>query len=125
MRTDKKFITSPRVSKRSSKKTDFVSVVLFSENHGYRMKSYGPIPLIQIEGKTLIEKQIESIRAIFTNFEIILCSGFETEKTVNFVREHFENINIRVVENQVHYNSNCCESARLCINNTMNNKILY
>lgn len=125
MRTDKKFITSPRISRSLSKQTDFVSVVLFSENHGYRMKSYGPIPLIQIEGKSLIEKQIDSIKSIFTNFEIILCSGFETEKTVNFIRDHCGNVNIRVVENQVHYNSNCCESARLCINNTMNNKILF
>jgi choline kinase len=124
MRTDKKFITSPKISRSSGKKTDFVSVVLFSENHGYRMKSYGPIPLIKIDGKSVIERQIDSIKSIFSNFEIILCSGFETEKTVNFIKEHFSDINIRVVENQVHYNSNCCESARLCINNTTSNKII-
>ena len=100
-------------------------MVLFSENHGYRMKSYGPVPLIKIDGKSLIETQINAIKSTFSNFEIILCSGFETERTVNFIKEKFNNINIRVVENQVHYNSNCCESARLCINNTMNNKILF
>ena len=126
MRNNKRLITTPRIKKGSvEKRTDFVSVVLFSENHGYRMKSYGPVPLIEVRGKRLIEWQIEAITASFTNFEIILCSGFETEKTVNFIKDNFENINIRVVENQVHYNSNCCESARLCINNTTNNKILF
>lgn len=125
MRNKNRFITSPKVGQSSIKKTDFVSIILFSENHGYRMKSYGPTPLIEIEGKSLIERQIDSIKATFNNFEIILCSGFETEKTVTFIQENFSNINIRVVENQVHYNSNCCESARLCINNTMNNKIIF
>ena len=119
-----KYIVSPKGS-NSDKKTEFVSIVLFSENHGYRMKSYGPIPLIDIDGKSLLEKQINAIKATFRNFEIILCSGFETVKTVNFIKDKFQSVNIRVVENQVHYNSNCCESARLCLNNTTNHKILF
>ena len=102
MRNKNRFITSPKVGQSSGKKTDFVSIILFSENHGYRMKSYGPTPLIEIEGKSLIERQIDSIKATFSNFEIILCSGFETEKTVTFIQEKFGDINIRVVENQVH-----------------------
>ena len=125
MRTNDRFITSPRVDKNSGPKTEFGSVILFSENHGYRMKSYGPIPLVKIKGRSLLERQVEAIKSTFHNFEIIVCSGFETERTVNFIKENFSDINIRVVENQVHYNSNCCESARLCINNTMNNKIVF
>jgi hypothetical protein len=117
------FITSPR-SKVKPRNEEFVSVLLFGENHGYRMKSYGPISLMPVEGKTLIEKQVETIKASFNNFEIILCAGFEIEKIVNFVKDNFADINFRVVENQVHYNSNCCESARLCINNTNNTKII-
>ena len=125
MKNKTRFITSPKnLDSSHHRKTEFVSVVLFSENHGYRMKSYGPVPLITIDGKSLIETQINAIKSTFANFEIILCSGFETERTVNFIKEKFCNLNIRIVENQVHYNSNCCESARLCINNTMNNKIL-
>ncbi len=101
-----------------------VSVVLFSENHGYRMKSYGPISLMKIEGKTLIQRQVESIKASFKKFEIVLCSGFETAKTVEFVKTNFADVNIRVVENQIHFNSNCCESARLCMHNINNDKII-
>ncbi len=126
MRKKTRFITSPQTKQVDGNALDsFISVVLFGENHGYRMKSYGPIPLTKIEGSTLIQRQVESIKATFKNFEIILCSGFETQKTVEFVKDNFADINIRVVENQMHFNSNCCESARLCINNINNDKILF
>lgn len=123
MKKSNRFITSP-IGKKPSGLDDFISIILFSENHGYRMKSYGPISLMKIQGKTLIQTQIEAIKATFKHFEIILCSGFETDKTVEFIKNNFADINIRVVENQVFFNSNCCESARLCLHNTNNDKIL-
>lgn len=127
MRNKKAFITSPKSDQQDQTRIpkDLVTVVLLSENHGHRMKSYGPISLIKLGGKTLLEKQIEAISSTFDNFEIIICSGFETEKTSEFVKSKFKDLNIRIVENQLHYNSNCCESARLCINNTMNDRILF
>lgn len=127
MRNHNRYITTPKNKRDTSSKAveDFITIVLFSENHGYRMKSYGPVSLIKIGGKTILETQIEAIKASFYNFEIIVCSGFETQKTVNFIKEKFPEVNIRVVENQVHFNTNCCESARLCLNNTSNDKILF
>lgn len=127
MRNKKAFITSPKLDKQeqSGIPKDLVTIILLSENHGHRMKSYGPISLIKLGGKTLLEKQIETISSTFENFEIIVCSGFETEKTVDFIKSKFKNLNIRIVENQMHYNSNCCESARLCLNNTMNDRVLF
>jgi len=127
MKKNKKYITTPKSNNGFSgdRIHDFVTIIFFSENHGYRMKSYGPVGMIKIGDKTILEKQIESIKAVFVNFEIIVCSGFETHKTVNYIKEKFTDINIRVVENQVHFNSNCCESARLCLNNTSNTKILF
>ena len=118
------FITSPKKSDVVKVVDDFVTIIILGENHGYRMKSYGPLPLIKIHNKTLIERQVESIKATFSNFEIILCVGFEATKTINFIKHKFPRVNIRTVENQVHFNSNCCESARLCINNTVNNRII-
>jgi len=127
MRNQSRYITTPRHEKGDGSNTtqDFVTVVLFSENHGYRMKSYGPVSLIKIGDKTILEAQVDAIKACFLNFEVIVCSGFETQKTVNFIKDKFPEINIRVVENQVHFNTNCCESARLCLNNTANDKILF
>ncbi len=121
---NKKFITSPLAASRSRRDSP-VSFILLAENHGYRMKSYGPISLVKIGDKTLIEKQIEAIKASFLNFEVIICSGFETSKIYNFIRRTFgHSENIRIVENQVYFHSNCCESIRLCLNNVTNSNIV-
>ena len=104
MRNNNRYITTPRFKERPVRGAinDFVTIIFFSENHGYRMKSYGPVSMIKMGSKTILE----------------------TPKTVNYIKDKFPDINIRVVENQVHFNSNCCESARLCLNNTSNNKVL-
>ena len=103
----------------------FVTVVLLGENYGYRMKSQGPTPLIPIQNKkTVLELQVNAIKSIFANYEIILCSGFDTKKVSQFVKTRLAKENIRIVENQVHYNSNSCESLRLALNNTCNDKVL-
>jgi hypothetical protein len=119
----KEYITSVK-REQSNKLTDFVTFILLSENYGHRMKSYGPVSLLKIKDKSLLEQQIDCIKAVFLNYEVIICSGFETFKTVEFVKENFSNINIRIVENQMHFNSNCCESVRLCLSNTMNTKVV-
>ncbi len=110
---------------RDDRRKDLVSVILLSENHGYRMKSYGPISLVMVGNKTLLEHQIDAIQASFVNFEVILCAGFETNKIYNFVKKTYgPSCRIRIVENQVYYHSNCCESIRLCMNNIMSDKIV-
>ena len=88
-RANKKYITSPLASAEGDKRDLPVSFILLAENHGYRMKSYGPISLVKVGGKTLIERQVESIKATFVNYEIIICSGFETSKIYNYVKKHF------------------------------------
>lgn len=123
------FITSPKAGAKNAVEVredlPFTTVILLSENHGHRMKSYGPVSMLKIGAETLLEKQVKAIKSVLKNFEIILCCGFETFKTVSYVKTRFPNLNIRVVENQIHYNSNCAESARLCLNNTMNSRILF
>ena len=124
MRRTTKFITSPKEKLSGERVDDFVSVVLLSEKCGYRMKSYGPIPLLRIGGKCLIDIQIEEIQSVFSEFEIILCSGFGSTKIAKYIRETYPTLNIRIVENQLYEYSNSCESLRLCLNNTTNNKVL-
>lgn len=124
MRNNKKFITTPRSSGKKKPIKDFVSIIILGENHGHRMKSFGPLPLIKMGGETLLEHQVKTISSVFSDYEIILCVGFEAKKISEFVRKNFEGIPIRVVENQVHYNTNCSESARIAINNTRNHRCL-
>lgn len=119
----KKFIVDARREDKK-KRGDFVSVVLLSENYGYRMKSYGPMSLLKIDKSSLIEQQINVIKSFFINYEVIVCCGFEAKKTIDYLKANFKNENVRIIENQVYSNSNSCESARLCLNNTMNHKVL-
>ena len=103
---------------------DLISVVILCDLPGYRMKSYGPTSLVSINNKCLIDLQIDAIKKTFSNYEIILCVGFDSEKIYKYVRSKYKNINIRLVENQIFNSCNSCEGARLAINNTLNDKIL-
>jgi len=114
-------ITSPRNRQRKDIK-EFITFIILAENHGYRMKSHGPIPMIKIGEKTILEKQIETIKSCFINYEIIVCAGFESFKINSHIKDGLFD-KVRVVENQIHYNTNCCESIRLCLGNTNNSRI--
>jgi hypothetical protein len=105
-------------------KTELISVILLCDSPGYRMKSYGPLPLINIASHKLIDMQIKAIQQTLLNFEIILCVGFDSDKIVKYIRSKYSNLPIRIVENQLFNSSNNCESARLALNNTLNNKVL-
>lgn len=124
------YITSAQKPKKAKKKkaappkTPLVSIVLLSENYGYRMKSCGPIALVKVGNRTLLEHQLEAIKSSFSNYEIVLCCGFQAEQVISFVQLKCAEHPVRVVENQIHQVTNCCESARLGLNNLSNNKVL-
>ena len=122
MRRNTRFITSLQDGNGSIH--ELVTVALLSAQAGHRMKSYGPTPLLQLGNKTLLDHQISVISSVFKNFELIVCVGFHGDKVTKYIKERYSGLNIRVVENQMHYHSNCCESARLCLNNTTNGKVL-
>lgn len=125
MKQKSRFITSTTGSPTTGKRDEKVTFILLAENYGYRMKSYGPLPLINIGEKTLLEHQIDAISSAFIDFEIVLCSGFETHKVYHYIQSTFPpSMPIRIVENQVYYHSNCCEGLRLCMNNTRNSHIV-
>ena len=44
-------------------------------------------------------------------------------KVEKYIRLKHKNINIRIVENQTYSQTNSCESLRIALNNTQNNKI--
>jgi choline kinase len=124
-RKTSRFITTVKPDTTEARRDDKVTFILLAENYGHRMKSYGPVSLIKIGNKSLIEHQVDAIKSVFIDFEIILCSGFETQKVYQFLQNVLpQDFPIRIVENQIYYHSNCCEGLRLCLNNTRNNKIV-
>lgn len=103
--------------------SEFVSFIIICDSPGYRMKSYGASPLLDIGNLKLLDIQIKAIKNCFTNFEIILCVGFDSSSIIKYVRNNLKNINIRIVENQLYEQTNSCESLRLSLNNICNNKV--
>ena len=96
MRKEKYIISAKESHLKENAVKDYITVVLLGENHGHRMKSYGPIPLIKVDKKTLLQKQIEAIKAVFPKYEIILCSGFDAKKTTEYVKNNFKKENIQL-----------------------------
>lgn len=119
--------TSEFTTKAKGERIDssFYTIVLFSDSHGYRLKKVGPVQFVKINKKTLLQYQVEAITKKFKNCEIILGCGFESSSIAKYIKEKFKKVNIRIVENQLFRNSNSCESVRMCLLNTNNNKIVF
>ncbi len=122
MPAKKQCITSPKSKKTLAQ--ELVSIVFLCDSPGYRMKSYGAIPLIPFRTKRLIDLQISTIKSVFKNFEIIVCVGYDSDRVCKYIRNKYKNINIRIIENQIYEKSNSCESVRLSLNNVNNEKVI-
>lgn len=105
-------------------KDNLITAIILCDLPGYRMKSYGPASLIKVNKKLLIDLQIEYITKRFPKYEIIICVGFDAEKISKYIRSKYNNLNIRIVENQIFSSCNSCEGVRIALNNTFNDKIL-
>jgi choline kinase len=89
------------------------------------MKAFGNVAMIPINSKErVIDRHISQITKQISNPEIILSIGYDSHRVQSYVQKKYKNINIRCVENTQHEESSVCESLRLAINNTYNNRIL-
>lgn len=122
MKTKTKSKKNKNLVKNISK--ELITVILLCDSPGYRMKSYGPLSLINIGSKKLIDIQISAIRNTFKNFELVLCLGFDSEKVCRYIKATYPKLNIRIVENQLYNSSNSCEGLRLSLNNICNDKVI-
>jgi CTP:phosphocholine cytidylyltransferase-like protein len=120
MRNKKDFITTPKAITNSF--DELLTVVIFERPSNAKLKTV-LFPFIKINGKPLLEKQIEAIESSIKTFEVIFCCGPSSNKIHEYAKK-YKHINLRIVENQLFNDTNCCESIRLAINNTLNNKIL-
>ena len=60
-----------------------IAVIIPAAGTGRRMKSYGPKPLIRVGESTVINIQIETIKAHIDTKDIILVCGFRADKLMN------------------------------------------
>ena len=116
-------IVSPR-AKRVSKYQDFVTIVLLHDQPAFKLKNKTSPVLINLDKFTLLEYQLKIIDKKFKNYEIIICTGFLCDKLNLWLKKKYKKYNIRIIENTHFTEYNSCESARLCLQNTNNDKIL-
>lgn len=121
--------TLARISKKKEKKKplsqEFFSVVLLHAGAVGRTKNKKPVGLIKFGNMCLLDHQIKAIKSKFKNCEIIISVSCGARETRQHLLEKHKNKNIRVIENTQPNSTNSCETARLCLNNINNDRIIF
>lgn len=111
----------PIHSRKSDKHKNQMSIVILAANMGYRVKSYGPKCLLENNsGIALLNLQINNIKAVYPESEIIITVGFEADKVLKKIPP-----NIRIIENQLYQVTNIIEEIRLSLNNILSGGVLF
>jgi choline kinase len=93
-----------------------IHVIIPSAGIGRRMKSYGCKSLLSIDNMKLIDLQIDAINKEIPNYEIILITGFDSERLMNNSPE-----DIIKIENEKYYENNVCKSIGVGLRATKDN----
>lgn len=98
------------------------SFIIPAAGQGSRMKSYGIKSLIKLNGETLIERQLRQISHGFSNCEIIVVTGFESNRLVRRLPSY-----VKTIENKFFLQTNVAYSIGLglTIAKTDNIVIMY
>lgn len=62
---------------------DFYEIIIPAAGIGKRMKTYGPKALIDINNTSIINRQLQLLHKVFTNFRVILVCGFKADRLMN------------------------------------------
>jgi choline kinase len=88
------------------KPTKNLSVVIPAAGIGRRMKSYGPKPLIDLDGRrTVLSRQLEIITRVYPLADIVVVVGYEAETVIRTIPD-----GIKVVENELFADTNVVRS---------------
>lgn len=116
--------TKPTKTRKPSKKYDeFITFVLLHGQSIQRFKKSEPACFAKIGRQYLIDKQILAIDRKFNNYEIIVSLGNCSDILHEHIIKNHSNKQIRIIENKNYETTNSCETARLCLNNTTNDKL--
>lgn len=97
-----------------------ITIIILAANIGYGMKSYGPKSLLNINNKeTLLEYQVNLLKTVFPNSDILLVVGFGADKIIRRCP-----LGVRIIENQLYETSNEVEQVRLALNCTLTDNVL-
>lgn len=107
------------VRNRTNVEIEKTSVILLTSNN-YKMKSYGPKPLIKLMANTtLLEHQLKTISAAIPNVDTFLCVGEDADKIIKY-----RSNKLRIIENQNYESTNEAEYIRLALNAVTTDKVI-
>ena len=104
---------------RTASKNKAYSIIIPAAGMGNRMRTYGVKSLIQIGSETIIERQLRIIKKTFKKYEIILVTGFESDKLMNKTPD-----NIIKVENTSYEETNVIRSIGMGLRATNNDRVI-
>ena len=93
-----------------------IYVIIPSAGVGRRMKSYGCKSLLNIKDEKLLDLQINLINNNIPQYEVILITGFDSERLMNSSPE-----DIIKIENEKYYENNVCKSIGIGLRATKGN----
>jgi len=97
-----------------------LTIIILAANICYGMRSYGPKSLLNVNDKeTLLEYQINLLKVVFPNADIILVVGFYADKIIKRCP-----VGVRIIENQLFETSSEVEQVRLALNCNLTNQVL-
>jgi len=99
-----------------SKEEKLIHVIIPAAGIGRRMKSYGCKSLLDIKNTKLIDRQIKIIENTIDKYEIILITGFDSDRLMNNSPD-----NIIKIENEKYYENNVARSISIGLRAIKNN----
>tara|TARA_R100000005_G_scaffold45400_1_gene21610 strand:- start:890 stop:1597 length:708 start_codon:yes stop_codon:yes gene_type:complete len=108
-----RFVTNIKKKHISNNEKDGIAIAILAAGSGSKIKSYEPRSLLKIKNKNLIYHQIDTIQNFFNKPEIITVVGCHANKIIKKIKNK-----TRVIENQLHDQTNSSESLRLAFNNS-------
>lgn len=95
------------------------SVVLLCAGRSKKIQSFGNRSLLKIGKNTLIEKQIECIRANIKNPDIVVVLGYEAERLYSFLKP----LKVRCVLNEHYEDTSAIKSTILGLRATVGSEV--
>ncbi len=96
-----------------------LSIIIPAAGMGNRMTTYGVKSLIQIKNETIISRQLNIIKKSFKEYEVILVTGFESDKLMNKTPN-----SIIKIENTNYETTNVIKSIGIGLRATLNDRVL-
>lgn len=116
-----RFITNIRKKAVQNEQSDGISVAILSAGCGSKIKSYEPRSLLKVQSEEfLIDCQLDVIGNFFVKPEIITVVGCHANKVIKKIKGK-----CRIVENQIHEDTNASESMRLAFNNSTMSSFMF